>query len=145
MNAGDVLASRRCRGHDERRAWEVRTDALRRILKLEAVADDQVIALRALLPEVLVELGGSPGLNVTDLSAEAIADPHQAAVRPGVPRLIGDRSRGEQRDAEPRPIARGSSSARRQRVPTLGILSRTSERDAKEQRREPWRNVERCG
>ena len=54
------------RGDDVDGLGEIRADALRGVLELEAVAEDEVVPLRAVLPEVLLELGGRLRLDVAD-------------------------------------------------------------------------------
>ena len=67
------------------------SDALRGVLKLEAVPEDQVIPLRAVLPEFLLELSGGFRLDVADGGAETVADSQEALVGAAIPRLVADR------------------------------------------------------
>src|SRR5262245_4442390 len=75
-------------------------DSLGRVLVLEAMANDQVVSLRPVLSEVVVELRGSLRLYVADRCAEAIANLLEATVGSCVPGLIGDRSWCEESNLE---------------------------------------------
>jgi len=59
---GQVLRRPRARRRDEDRVRVLPGDTSRRVLELEAVSDDQVIALRPVLPELLLEFRGRLGL-----------------------------------------------------------------------------------
>ena len=80
-----------------RKLW---CDAPRGVLELEAVAEHEVVALASVLTEVFVELGRRLRLDVADLGAEAVADLEQPSVGAGVPRLVGDGPRCQERDFE---------------------------------------------
>src|SRR6185503_13976697 len=70
------------------------------ILELEAMAEHEGEFAGAVLAKVLLEIGWSRCLHVADFRAKAVADPKQPLIRAAVPRLIGDRSRRQQRHAE---------------------------------------------
>ena len=72
LDPGDVGAARGAGGGDVDRLREIGAHPLRGILELEAMAEDEVVSLRAVLPEVLLELGRRLGLDVADRGAEAI-------------------------------------------------------------------------
>jgi hypothetical protein len=93
------------------------------------MAEDKVISLCTVLPEILFKLCGRLRLDMTNAGAETIADPQEPTIGASVPRLIGNWTRREQSNAEP---FRG--------------LIRTSERDAGYQRRDSYTaNVDKCG
>ena len=89
--SGDIT---RC--NQEHRLWKRGRYPPGRILVFESVPDHEVIRLPAVLSEVLVESRRRPGLNVTDRSAEAVANREQTAVCLTIPRLIGYGTRCEQ-------------------------------------------------
>src|SRR6185312_2826482 len=72
--------------------------ALRGVLELEPVAEDELITLRAVLAKILLEVGRRGRLDVADLGAEAVANPEQTVIRSAIPRLVGHRPGREQRD-----------------------------------------------
>ena len=92
------------RGDDEDRLRVLRRDPLGRVLELEPVGEDQVVALGGVGPERLLLLGRGPGLDVADGQAERVADLLEALEGAGVPGGVGDGARGNQPD----PHARGS-------------------------------------
>jgi hypothetical protein len=83
-----------------RKVWR---DSFGGVLELVAVSKDEVVSLGAVLSKVLIEFGGRFGLDVADLRAEAITNSHETLVGTGVPRLIRDRSGGEECDFERAP------------------------------------------
>jgi len=64
------------------------------------VAEHEVVALRTVLPKLLLELGGCFGLDMADGRAEGVTNPQESLIRAAVPGLIADRARGE----EPRAV-----------------------------------------
>ena len=113
---------------DEYRLREIGADAVGRILELEAVADHEIVALRAILPEVLLEVRRGSHFDVAHLRAETVAHAEQTLVGAGVPAVIGDRAWSKERDSEG-PLA----------VLVPVGLTPASERD------DAHRDVHRCG
>ena len=64
------------------------------------MTEHEVIALRSVLAELLLELSGRLGLDVADRRAKAISHPEQTLICASVPGLVADRSRCQQRDAK---------------------------------------------
>ena len=64
------------------------------------MAEDERVALIPVLAKIFLELCRGFCLDVADLRSEAVSDAHESLIRPGVPRLVGDRARSEQRDLE---------------------------------------------
>ena len=69
-HAGDVGRNSVAGGDDVLSPRVIRGDSACRILKLEAVPEDKLVSLVAVLPEVLLELGRSFRLDMADLSAQ---------------------------------------------------------------------------
>src|SRR5262249_10958377 len=99
-------AHRVARRGDEDRLRKLGADARRRLLVLEAVAEDEVEAAAGEVAEALLELGRRARLDVADLGAELVADRLQARPGAGVPAAVGDRAGREQRHAEGRRVGR---------------------------------------
>ena len=78
----------------------VGSDALRGVLKFESMAKHQVVALRAILAELFLELGRSLGLDMADRSAEAVPDTLQTLISATIPGLIADGSGSQQCNSE---------------------------------------------
>src|SRR5581483_10990381 len=70
------------------------------VLELEAMAEDEVVALRTVLAEVFLEGRRCRHLDVADVSAEGVADAKESLVGAGVPGVVGDRPWGEECDLE---------------------------------------------
>src|SRR5829696_996185 len=118
----------------------------RRVLEFEAVTENQLVALGAVLPELLLELGGGLRLDVADRGAKAVPDAQQALIGSAVPGLVADRPGREERHAE---RCRGTvaSLASRIRPPCALITPRENYHRAD---REPYGkaeagNVDNCG
>src|SRR5688500_5935999 len=73
-DTGNVGRDAGARGHDVDGSRVIWPNPLRGILELEAVTEDEVVPLRPVLTELLLELGGRLGLDVTDGRTEAIAE-----------------------------------------------------------------------
>jgi hypothetical protein len=85
VNPGNVLAGRRAGRNYECSARKIRTNPFRRILELESVSEDEIVSLRAVLSEVLLEVSWCFRLYMAHARAQAIADTHETAVCTGVP------------------------------------------------------------
>ena len=64
------------------------------------MAENEVVTLRTILPEVLVYLGWGLCLDVRDARAEGVPDHEKTLVSSRVPALIGDWTRCHQGDLE---------------------------------------------
>lgn len=60
--------------------------------------DDEIESILRVLPEVLLEVRRRSRLDVTDGGSEGVPDALEAGVGGGVPRLVGNGTRGEQGD-----------------------------------------------
>ena len=101
----------------------LRGHALRGVLELEAVADDEREALGPVLPEVLVELRRRLGLDMADLGPEGVPDPEepidrQRSSRPGRRSAPGSAGRPETQRSQGFPSR--APRRRRLRVPVCG-------------------------
>lgn len=94
-HSAHVPAARVPRRHDVLCRWIGGRYGARGVLKLEAVAENQIKVLVPILAEVLLELGRRLSLNVANLSAEGVAYPKQTLVGASIPRLVRNRSRGK--------------------------------------------------
>ena len=79
---------------------KVRRDSRRRVLELEAVADDEAEAAARVVAERLLELGRRLGLGLAHLGAELVANGEQPLVGRGVPAGVADRPGVQQRHLE---------------------------------------------
>jgi hypothetical protein len=83
---GHVVANGGIAGRDD--VYGVRmggSNASGRVLELEAVAEDDVVTLRSVLPEVLLELGRRLRLDMARVGAKAIADGDESLVGSCIP------------------------------------------------------------
>ena len=107
-HSGEVGSWRRSGGRDVDGLRKLGRDALRGVLVLESVAEDERVALCSVLAKIILEFRRGFCLDVADLRAEAVADSHESLIRAGIPRLVGDRPRGQQRDLELGAMRRGA-------------------------------------
>ena len=82
-----------------------RRDSLGGVLILEAVSEDERVALSSVLTEIILEFCRGFRLDVADLRAEAVANPGESLIGAAVPRLVGDRAGRQERDLEGRMMA----------------------------------------
>ena len=61
---------------------------------------DETVVLGAVLPELLLELGGCLGLDVAYRRSKAVSHSHQTLVGTPIPGLVADRPRGQKCDPE---------------------------------------------
>ena len=88
-NRRHVGTGPRSAGRDEDRLGKA-GPTRRRILEFEAMAEDERVSLRAVLPEVLLELRGR-GLDMADVGARGSRECAAGrGVRAAIPRLVGD-------------------------------------------------------
>ena len=92
----DVRRDRAARGRDEDRVRILLAGLECSVLELEAVAECEVEALRAVRAEAFVDLRRRLGLLMRDLRAELAVDTLQSLVGDGVPSVVVDRAGREQ-------------------------------------------------
>ena len=97
------------------------------------MTEDEIVSLRAILPELLLEFGGRLRLDVADACSQAVTYTEQALIGAAVPGLIADGSRREQGD--PKRLGAGA-------VTLCGVVIRLfAARDENYGKKD----VERCG
>ena len=85
LDSGDVRATRRARGCDEDGLGKLRSNTLGGVLVLKAMPEHEIVALCAVLPELLLEFGGGLRLDLADCCAKAVPDAQESFVRTTVP------------------------------------------------------------
>ena len=72
------------------------------------MTENEIVTLCAVLSKVLFELCWRLGLDVADLRAQAVANPHEPVVRTAIPRSVRDWTRRQQRDTKVARICEGA-------------------------------------
>src|SRR5690348_8917958 len=74
------------------------------VLEFEAVAEHQIVSLRAVGAKVLLKVGGSLYLDMAYMCGHTVANAQEALIGPSVPCMVGNRAWCEQRNLERRRI-----------------------------------------